>query len=85
MGSIPFEEKTSQFDHHELHAALNAILSFQTIQTENMHTPAGVFEGDIKSTEEQRTNNMLFAENPEGGSSHSNGLMESSLTSLTVV
>ena len=58
---------------------------FQTIQTESMHTPAGVFEGDIKSTEEQGTNNMLLAGNPEGGSSQSNGLMESSLTSLTVV
>ena len=51
----------------------------------SMHTPAGVFEGDIKSTEEQRTNNMLFAGNPGEGSSQSNGLMESSLTSLTVV
>ena len=85
MGSIPFEEKTSQFDHHELHAALNVILSFQTIQTENMHTPAGFFEGDIKSTEEKQKNNMLFAKNPEGGSSQSTSLMESSLTSLTVV
>ena len=85
MGSIPFEEKTSQFDHHELHAALNVILSFQTIQTENMHTPAGFFEGDIKSTEEQQKNNMLFAGNSEGGSSQSTSLMESSLTSLTVV
>ena len=47
----------------------NVILNFQTIQTESMHTLAGVFEGDIKLTEEQRTNNMLFAGNPEGGSS----------------
>ena len=85
MGSIPFEEKTSQIDHHELHAALNVILNFQTIQTESVHTTADVFEGDIESTEEQRTNNMLFAGNPEGDSSQSNGLMESSLTSLTVV
>ena len=84
MGSIPLQEKTSQIDHHELHAALKVILNFQTIQTESMHTPAGVFEGDIKLTEEQRTNNMLFG-NPEGGSSQSNDLMESSLTSLTVV
>ena len=61
------------------------ILSFQTIQTESMDTLSGVFEGDIKLTEEQRTNNMLFAGNPEGGSSQPNGLMESSLTSLTVV
>ena len=52
LGSIRFEEKTSQIDHHELHAALNVILNFQTIQTESMHTPAGSFEGDIKSTEE---------------------------------
>ena len=84
-GSIPLEEKTSQIDHHELHAALNVFLNFQTIQTESMHTPAGVFEGDIKSTEKQRTNNMLLAGNPGEGSSQSNGLMESSLTSLTVV
>ena len=66
MGSIPFEEKTSQIDHQELHAALNVFLNFQTIQTESMHTPAGVFEGDIKSTEEQRTNNTLLAGNPVG-------------------
>ena len=85
LGSIPFEEKTSQINHHELHAALNVFLNLQTIQTESMHTPAGVFEGDIKSTEEQRTNNMLLAGNPGEGSSQSNGLMESSLTSLTVV
>ena len=58
--------------------------NFQTIQTESKHTPAGVFEGDIKLTEEHRTNNMLFG-NPEGGSSQSNDVMESSLTSLTVV
>ena len=61
------------------------ILSFQTIQTESMDTLSGVFEGDIKSTEEQRTNNMLLAGNPGRGSSQSNGLMGSSLTSLTVV
>ena len=85
MGSIPFEEKTSQINHHELHAALNVFLNSQTIQTESMHTPAGVFQGDIKLTEEQRTNNTLLAGNPEGGSSQSNGQMKSSLTSLTVV
>ena len=85
LGSIPLEEKTSQIDHHELHAALNVFLNSQTIQTESMHTPAGVFEGDIKLTEEQRTKTRLLAGNPEGGSSQSNGLMESSLTSLTVV
>ena len=68
MGSIPFEEKTSQIDHHELHAALNVFLNSQTIQTESMHTPAGVFEGDIKLTEEQRTNNTLLAGNPGEGS-----------------
>ena len=85
LGSIPLEEKTSQIDHQELHAALTVNLNFQTIQTESMHTPAGVFEGDIKSTEKQRTNNMLLAGNPGEGSSQSNGLMESSLTSLTVV
>ena len=52
-----------------MHAALNVILTYKhTDDVESTHTPASLFEGDIKLTEEQRTNNMLFG-NPEGGTS----------------
>ena len=45
------------------------ILTYKhTDDVESTHTPASLFEGDIKLTEEQRTNNMLFG-NPEGGTS----------------
>ena len=52
-----------------MHTALNVILTYKhTDDVESTHTPASLFEGDIKLTEEQRTNNMLFG-NPEGGTS----------------
>ena len=45
------------------------ILAYKhTDDVDSTHTPASLFEGDIKLTEEQRTNNMLFG-NPEGGTS----------------
>ena len=63
------EEKLTDNDHLELHAALNVILTYKhTDDVESTHTQASLFEGDIKLTEEQRTNNMLFG-NPEGGTS----------------
>ena len=32
----------------QLHTVLNVILTFQMTQTESMHTPAVLVEGDIK-------------------------------------